>query len=92
MSTTTVAIDPRRLARALYLECQQEEPDTFRVWGGTQSHTVECGQVTRCNCVDFQMHGDGCKHVLRVLLAQGDAEVLRTLQLLVPYPKTRRKS
>lgn len=89
MSTTT-AVDPRRLARALYLECQREGADVYRVWGGAESHTVDVGEVTRCDCVDFTMHGAGCKHLLRVMLAQGDDEVLRTLQMLVPFPRAQR--
>ena len=91
MSTTT-AVDPRRLARALYLDCQQEGPDVFRVWGGAQSHTVELGPVTRCDCVDFGVNGAQCKHLLRVALAHGDAEVIEALQLLVPFPQTKRRS
>jgi len=47
------------------------------------------GQGWTCNCIDFGVYGGGCKHLLRVRLARGDATVLRTLQLLVPYPSQR---
>ena len=90
MSTATVAIDPRRLARAIHLDCQQEGPDTFRVWGGAQSHTVEFSDVTRCDCADFTIHGSRCKHLLRISLSQGDSEVIKALRSLVALPQTRR--
>ena len=84
---SAVAVDPRRLARSLYLECQREGPDVYVVSGGEQPHTVELGEDARCDCVDFQVHGGGCKHLLRVRLAQGDATIVHALRLLVPHPQ-----
>lgn len=87
---SAVAVDPRRLARSLYLECQREGPDVYRVTGGAEPHVVELGEDARCDCVDFQVHGGGCKHLLRVRLAWGDVEIIEALRLLVPYPSQRR--
>ena len=84
--TTTTAVDPKRLARSLYLECQREGPSRYVVSGGEQPHVVEFGEDPRCDCIDFQVHGSGCKHLLRVRLAKGDEGVIEALQLLVPHP------
>ena len=90
MSTATVAIDPRRLARSLYLEIERETAGRYVVTGGAQGHVVELGEEPRCDCVDFQVHGSACKHLLRVRLATGDAAIIEALQLLVPFPRARR--
>ncbi len=89
MSTTTVTIDPHRLARALYLTCERGF-GLYRVSGGAGTHQVRLGEDPRCDCRDFEMRGGMCKHLLRVMLAKGDATVVETLRLLVPYPQQRR--
>ncbi len=88
--TTTTTIDPVRLARSLYLEVEREGPERYVVSGGAQAHVVELGEVTRCDCRDFEMRGGPCKHQLRAKLARGDAEVLGVLRLLVPVPSPAR--
>ena len=93
---TSPEVDPgnlRRLARAIHLECEREGPDVYRVSGGAEPHTVivhDQGQGWTCNCIDYGVNGGICKHMIRVRLARGDEQVLRTLQLLVPYPSQRR--
>lgn len=86
MTDTAVAVDPRRLARAVHLKCHRETAGRYVVSGGAQAHVVEFGDDPRCDCVDFQVHGGGCKHLLRVRMARGDAAIVEALGLLVPYP------
>lgn len=91
MSTTTTEGKLQRLARALYLDCQREGPGLYRVSGGAESHVVTLGDDSRCDCTDFAVRGGPCKHLWRVRL-RCDAEVIAALQLLVPFPATRRRS
>lgn len=90
MSVTTVTVDPRRLARALYLTCERKGSGLYCVSGGAESHRVQMGKEPSCDCTDFAVRGGPCKHLLRVMLAQGDAEIIEALQLLIPYPSQRR--
>ena len=89
MVGTAMAIDLPRLARSLYLDCAEVEPGVYRITGGELAHRVRLGAEPHCDCTDFAVRGGACKHILRVRLAQGDVGVLRTLQLLVPYPRVR---
>ncbi len=94
----TAVIEPRRLARALWLEVERlmvEQWDTrqYRVTGAeafasTAPHdvTVTTADGERCDCADHVYRGSVCKHVLRVRLLRGDREMLRALRLLIPFP------
>ena len=62
------------------------------VTGGTDSHVVVVdGGWVRCDCPDFAMHGDGCKHSLACRLHGGDPAVVVALRQLIPEPAQRRK-
>ena len=90
MSETT--IDPTRLARAVHLDVQRMTPDSFRVSGGQQDHTVvvSVGDVG-CDCVDSSVRGPGCKHELCVRLHCGDGDVVKALRALVAQPQRLRR-
>ena len=80
-------IDPERLARACWLDCQRVAPDRYLISGGRDDHVVvvQDGRAW-CDCVDSQWKGDGCKHSLIVRLCEGDVEVVKALRQLVPAP------
>lgn len=86
MSVGTVAVDVRRLARALYLECERETAGRYVVTGGAQAHVVEFGEEPSCDCTDFAVRGGPCKHLLCARLARLDAEIVEALRWLVPFP------
>jgi len=83
------AANLRRLARAVHLDALRLEDRTWLVTGGTQSHIVSA-DARSCDCLDHQLRerGDGyrCKHLLRVLLAEGDAGTWALLRVLVAQP------
>ncbi len=82
-------IDPRRLARAIWLKIQPVS-DGYLVSGGADDHIVEIdGGYVRCDCIDAQRNGHGCKHSLAVRLHGGDPEVVKALRALLPPPAGR---
>ena len=83
-------IEAGRLARAIHLDAVPVDINSYRVSGGAQDHTVEVrdGRCF-CDCMDAQVHGDGCKHGLAVRLRGSDEEVIRALRQLVPAPRRR---
>ena len=82
-----LAIDPRRLARAVWLSCQRVAPDRWLVTGGADDHLVVVdGGLVRCGCIDSQRSGENCEHSLAVRLSEGDRDVVRVLRRLVPRP------
>lgn len=91
MSTSTAAVDLRRLARALYLTCEREGSGLYSVSGGAESHQVRLGKESSCDCTDFVVRGGPCKHLLRARLVNVDAGVIEALQLLIPYPSLARR-
>ena len=80
-------IDPGRLRRAIYLDCQRVSPDRYLITGGSDGHivVVEDGRVL-CDCIDVIRAGDSCKHSLLVRLMEGDPAVVAALRQLVPGP------
>ena len=82
-------IDAGRLARAIWLKIQPVS-DGYLVSGGADDHIVEIdGGYVRCDCIDAQRNGHGCKHSLAVRLHGGDPEVAKALRALVPAPAGR---
>ena len=81
-------IDPGRLRRSIWLDCQAVAPGRYLVRGGRDDHVVDVdgGRVT-CHCPDSQRAGDGCKHSLALRLRAGDGEVIDALRQLVLNPK-----
>lgn len=82
-------IDPRRLARAVHLDCDPLPDGRWRVSGGARDHLVaEDPRGLVCDCWDAN-GGRVCKHQLRVRLTLGDAETLLAMRELVPMPTRR---
>ena len=82
-----MTIDPARLRRAIWLDCRPVGLGGFMVRGGRDDHIVDVdGGYVRCDCVDSQLNGDGCKHALCVRLHHGDPEVVEGLRTLLPPP------
>lgn len=78
-------IDPGRLRRALFLDLERVDTDVYRVFGGASAHIVSLDHG--CDCADHNWRGqENCKHVLRVLLDQGDRHVIEALRMLVDVP------
>jgi hypothetical protein len=65
-------VDSRRLLRALGLEVQRTDPDTYVVTGGRRPHQVRRrGGGWGCDCADAAYRpGHPCKHRLAVYLAR----------------------
>ena len=81
-------IEPGRLARALWLDCRRV---AFDRWLAGDRVVLVDGGYLLCDCMDFTIHGDRCKHCLCVLLHAGDPTVVLALRMLVPEPARRRK-
>ena len=89
MNTT---IDPGRLARAVWLDVEPEGFQRYVVTGGADGHVVEIsGGWVRCDCPDFAIRGDACKHALAVSLTCGAPDVVRALRELIAEPAQRRR-
>lgn len=81
-----IVIDAARLQRAVWLEVRPVAGG-YLVRGGADDHIVEIdGGLVRCDCLDSQWRGDGCKHALCVRLHHGDTDVVEGLRTLVPPP------
>ena len=80
-------IDSGRLQRAIWLDYQRVSLDQFLVTGGVDDHVVVVdGGYVRCDCWDYSIRGDGCKHALCVRLHGGDPEIVVALRRLIPRP------
>jgi hypothetical protein len=83
-----MTIDLVRLGKALHLDVAHAGNGMFTVTGGAEPHMVD-GET--CDCEDFRIRGGRCKHILAILLQQGDSEVLARLRDLVPKQQRRPK-
>ncbi len=80
-------IDTGRLKRATWPEVQPVAPGRFLVRGGRAVHMVDIDRGwVRCDCADYSLRGDACKHCLVVRLHSGDPLAVKTLRQLVPAP------
>lgn len=87
-----MTVDSLRLARAVHLEAEPLDRNSWLVTGGRRAHVISA-QLRVCDCVDQAVRHSECKHVLRVRLALGDSELVRALCTLVRLPRrTRRRS
>ena len=78
-------VERGRLRRAIHLDATPIDVDTYLVTGGHENHTVNIVDGgCFCDCFDFHIHGDGCKHSLIVRLLGGDEAVVRALREIVP--------
>ena len=55
--------------------------------GSAVDHVVDAdGGYVLCDCTDFSIRGDGCKHCLCVRFHSGDPLLVKALRQLVPAP------
>ena len=78
------------MMRAIFLEAEPIDADSWRVSGGARDHRVEVeGGRVWCNCFDGQIRdGHSCKHSLLLRLLGWDPKVGVALRQLVPKGKT----
>lgn len=78
-------VDPARLERALGLRVRRVGEGRYRVWGGSEPHWVDLytRRMPRCDCGDHLWRERVCKHLLAVMLREGDERVIRAIGELV---------
>lgn len=78
-------IDVDRLERSLKLRVRRVGRGRYRVWGGREPHWVDLytRRLPRCDCGDHLWRDRVCKHILAVLLREGDEHVIGSLAELV---------
>ncbi len=78
-------IDVARLERSLKLRVHRVGRGRYRVWGGREPHWVDLysRRLPRCDCGDHLWRDRVCKHILAVLLREGDEHVIGSLAELV---------
>lgn len=78
-------VDPARLARSLRLSARRMGPGRYRVVGGREPHWVDLRtrRFPRCDCGDHLWRDRVCKHILAVLLREGDERVIASVADLV---------
>lgn len=90
-------VDPSRLERSLGLEVRRVGRGRYLVTGGAEPHWVDLytRRFPRCDCGDHLWRERVCKHILAVLLREGDERVIGAIAGLVARlreatPKRRR--
>jgi len=78
-------IDPARLERSLGLRVRRVGRGRYQVWGGREPHWVDLytRRMPRCDCGDHIWRERVCKHILAVLLREGDERVIAAVRGLV---------
>lgn len=78
-------VDPARLERSLGLRVRRVGPGRYQVWGGREPHWVDLytRRLPRCDCGDHIWRERVCKHILAVMLREGDERVIRAVAELV---------
>jgi hypothetical protein len=78
-------VDPARLERSLGLEVRRVGHGRYLVRGGEEPHWVDLytRRLPRCDCGDHIWRERVCKHILAVLLREGDERVITALARLV---------
>jgi hypothetical protein len=78
-------VDPARLERSLGLEVRRVGRGRYLVTGGAEPHWVDLytRRLPRCDCGDHLWRERICKHILAVLLREGDERVIGAIAALV---------
>lgn len=78
-------VDPARLERSLGLRVRRMGRGRYRVWGGKEEHWVDLytRRMPRCDCGDHIWRERVCKHILAVMLREGDERVIAAVGGLV---------
>ena len=78
-------VDPARIERALELRARRVGHGRYLVTGGSEPHWVDLytRQLPRCDCGDHIWRERVCKHILAVLLREGDEVVIDAVACLV---------
>ena len=78
-------VDLDRLERSLALRAERIGNGRFRIIGGAQDHWVDLYTAAhpRCDCGDHLWRERICKHILAVLLREGDERVIGAIAGLV---------
>jgi len=78
-------VDLSRLERALELQVRRVGPGRYLITGGDEPHWVDLytRRIPRCDCGDHIWRERVCKHILAVLLREGDERVIAALARLV---------
>lgn len=78
-------VEPGRLVRSLGLRVRRVGRGRYLVWGGREPHWVDLytRRMPRCDCGDHIWRERVCKHILAVLLREGDERVIGEVARLV---------
>lgn len=78
-------VDAVRLERALSLRVRRIGLGRYEVTGGAEPHWVDLytRRLPRCDCGDHIWRERVCKHILAVLLREGDERVIGAVARLV---------
>lgn len=78
-------VDPARLERSLALRVERVGVGRYRVSGGEEPHWVDLytRRLPRCDCGDHLWRERVCKHILAVMLREGDERVIGAIAHLV---------
>lgn len=84
-------VDPARLERSLALRVRRVGHGRYRVWGGREPHWVDLytRRMPRCDCGDHIWRERICKHILAVMLREGDERVIGEVARLVAGLRSR---
>lgn len=78
-------VDLARLERSLELRVRRVGPGRYLVTGGKEPHWVDLytRRLPRCDCGDHIWRERVCKHILAVMLREGDERVITAVAQLV---------
>lgn len=78
-------VDPARLERSLGLRVRRVGRGRYQVTGGAEPHWVDLytRRMPRCDCGDHLWRERVCKHILAVMLREGDERVITAIGGLV---------
>lgn len=78
-------VDPARLERSLGLRVRRVGRGRYQVTGGKEPHWVDLytARMPRCDCGDHLWRERVCKHILAVMLREGDERVIAAIGDLV---------
>jgi hypothetical protein len=78
-------VDPARLERSLGLQVRRVGEGRYLVTGGQEPHWVDLytRRLPLCDCGDHLWRERICKHILAVMLREGDEQVIGAIARLV---------